>query len=273
MIDKKNLNKSLFGIYEVTFKNTLTSKEWIYNWFIIKNFFREFNFHLYNINENYPEYLNIVNHHSGYLINKDINIKDNNSLKKFYGEFTYFRKNKNININKKLINYFEKYTKTNNIELKNIKVKNNQIKQFNILKESSALGFYNIQLNTSIHPTEWTYHWFIIKNMFIKLNYEIEELNDNYPEYRYITGEKEIFTLNTFKNPKIRKENYLDTFEGFCRVYNNKKINISKKNPEKYEALRDKKIHKLESFFIKYFQLNNINIKTINITQDKIYYY
>lgn len=260
MINKKDFNNHLSGVYEVTLKDSLTTKEWIYHWFIIKNFFKEFNFNLYDINDNYLGYLNILNS------NKD-------HLKEFYGEFIYSEKNGNdYNINKKLINYFSKYTKINNIDLKAIDIKNSQIKRDNKIEESFALGVYNIELNTPIHPSEWTYHWFIIKNMFVKLNYKIEELNDNYPEYRYILGETDIFNSNTFKNPKIKKENYLDVFEGFCSFYNNKKINIDRENIKEYEAIRDNEISNLKSSLIKYFQSNNLPIKTINITKDKIYY-
>ena len=258
MINKKESNNNnLSGIYEVIFENTLNPKDWVYNWFIIKNFFREFNFYLYDFNDNYPQYLNIVN---------------NSSLKKFYGEFIYSGKSEDDYLSKELINYFEKYNDVNNIRLKSINVKNIKIKESSIMRKSTALGSYNIQLNKPIHPTDWTYHWFIIKNMFAGLNYEITELNDNYPEYRYIIGEKDIFTLNTFKNPKIRKENYLDVFEGICCVYNNK-TNISTKNLKKYEEFRDTEIHKVESFFEKYFKSNNISVKTIDIAKDKISYY
>lgn len=271
MTNKKEMNKSNSGFYEIIFKNTLPSKDWVYIWFIIKNLFKKFGFNLNNINDSYPEYLNIVKLHNGNLINKDTDINYNNdSLNKFSGKFNYFSKNKKITPTIELSDYLKKYFNANNIELKDIKIKNSPIKQINTHKEHIVLGFYNITIKKPIHPNEWTYHWFIIKNMFRKLNYQIQELNDNHPEYRYITGE-DLFILPTFKNPKITKKDYLDTFEGFCDVYNYKKINISKKNLKEYENFRDEEIYKLKSFFIKYFQLNNIDIETINISKDTIY--
>ncbi len=276
MMNKNEIIKS--GFYEVVLENTIPSKDWIYHWFIIKNLFKYLGFKLNALNDNYPQYLNIVGNHKGYLIEKKLESKyDNILLNKFSGYWDYIDKNKKIDINKELSNYFKKYFNTNNINIQNISINNKFMDYSDEKCEEQPLGFYTIYLNKNISPENWTYHWFIIKNMFKKLNFNLIELNDNDPEYRNIIQDKlskqDLFSPRPYKNPLLTKSMYLNCFEGFCSVYTNKKIDINKDNIKKYENFRDKKIDELIFYLNKYYKLNKINIKNIDIRKDKINFF
>ncbi len=127
MNNKKEINKSISGVYKITLKNGLNTKDWLYHRFIIKNLFIGKGYILYENRDAYGDYTDVIGYHNANTLESKIWIKKiprRRKLYSFLGAWEYEEEVNDKDVVTKLKNLLKKYFELNNIEIKNIDVKN-----------------------------------------------------------------------------------------------------------------------------------------------------